>query len=539
MTEACDQDSEQYVLAFRDRLLAGELETEEELEAKGQLEEMAAYLAKSHLALRDGIAGIDFGAASAQYVRLSSNDEFALELYWASAWAANPPAWFHNWISKHPIDEAAFDILKFVLKKYEHEKMSDAEYNKLIQAVPIPGLVGSDGTIFSREKYGQLDDGWIIAVFNYILNLVHHHDIHKFGEPLTTVATMSAKDGTSDPTIGIIGDWGGGRYQEDGANGKVPSPAERVLADVSKQPLDYLIHLGDVYYAGTDGKVRFDAQSASEEQDNLVELWPDQGTGRNYTLNSNHEMYGAAQGYFQTALNNPKPLFHHQQGSSFFALRYPLDPNAGKGDSWLVLGLDSAYFSDTKNGPKMYMEGAIGADKLFSQDDKKQIKAIEQVCTGHSGPIMVMTHHNPCDTITTQTNVLYDQVVKAIGRAPTMWIWGHVHNCIVYNQMVIEADKQGPVISSITKSRCCGHGAVPFGPAWGLEKAQLPYVASTHDDAFPAGNPRVYNGYGTVTLHQDGGFTERYYEVRLPGQPGVEAWSKTWTGSELVADSCD
>lgn len=521
------------LLALRDKLLGGGLKTIEEIEALGQLQQLAAFLAQRHLELRQTLASVNLAAAPGQYVRLSGAQEFGMELYWASEWAANPPAWFQAWLNESLANRAAFDVLTFLLKFYEHEKMSKAEFDQLMQWAVSPGLVGNDGTIYGFAKYEQLDEGWMIAALNYVINIARPGDIVPFPTPALSVVPMSARSGSGDPVLGIIGDWGGGAYSEQGAGGRpVPSPAQRVLAAVKQERLDYLFHLGDTYYAGTAAS-RLGKDSANEEQDNLVDLWPDQGPGRNYTLNSNHEMYGAGQGYFGVALKQ-SGLFPQQVGASYFALSYPLQQ---AGQSWLVLGLDSAYYSDKENGTKMYMDGAIGSKK-FLDDHEQQMRAVAQLVRGHAGPIMVMTHHNPCDTITAQTNVLYDQVVGVIGRAPTLWIWGHVHNCIVYDQMIVQSG-QGPSIVSPTKSRCCGHAAIPFGPAWGLANADLPYVAETHDDLFPADNPRVCNGYGLVTLHRDGGFTESYYEVRKPGQPGALAWSKRWAAGELAATCAD
>lgn len=529
---ACDTN----IRDFKVNLLEGRLSTVEELAALADLKALGAYLAHSHLQLRTSLLSLDLASADGSYVRLSSKQEFGLTLYWASEWGDNPPAWFAQWIDQYPLYRDAFEVLQWVLLQYEQDKMPIGEYEALMLKVNDPGLVGDDGTIFGFGKYEQLDEGWMIAVLNYLINLVRPGDIYPFPSAPIQTATMSPSPAHSnaEPVLGIIGDWGGGAYKEQGAGGLIDSPAQRVLAAIEQENLDYLFHLGDVYYAGTDAS-RLGPDSKLEEQENLVYLWPDQGAGRNYTLNSNHEMYGAAQGYFRTALKD-SGLFDSQNNASLFALKYPL---AQAGQSWLVLGLDSAYFSDKENGISMYMEGAIGSNK-FLDWHKTQMKEIARLCAGHVGPIMVMSHHNPCDTTTFHTNILYDQVIAAIGRAPTLWLWGHVHQCIVYDHLTIHPNHpNGPVKRSPTKGRCCGHAAVPFGPAWGLETSLLPYVAGTHDDAFPQGNPRVYNGYALVTLHQDGGFTESYYEVRLPGQPAVEAWSKRWTARELVGETQD
>ncbi len=519
---AVNQEQRLAILKSFDKKMATDsLDDDSDIEIRQKLDSLAQLLATSHDELKQSSNLTGDAPDDAKYVRLSATQEFGLILYWASDWADNPPPWFEPWLHDHLLHEAAFDILKFVLKKYEHYKMSEAEHKALMRWAKTPGLVGNDGTIYGTDQYEQLDNRWMIAALNYVLNLVLNDVVRPFPNPGIEKQELSIKDGASnsEPVLGIIGDWGAGFYQEQGVDGPVPSPAERVIRDVEQQSIDYLMHLGDTYYAGTGGSSRLGPDSANEEQDNLVNVWPDQGEGRNFTLNSNHEMYGAAEGYFVTALGNSN-LFRHQKGASVFALTYPLKKDGQPtGKDWLVLGLDSAYFSDDENGIKMYMEGAIGANK-FLDEHRVQIKMIEELCSTHSGPIMVMTHHNPCDTITAKVNVLYEQVVKAIGDAPTLWIWGHVHNGIVYDEMIIEDEKQGPVLASPTKSRCCGHGAVPFGPAWGLSRqTNVRYFAHTHDDKFPQNVPRVRNGYALVTLHDDGGFTEQFYEVGSPETP--------------------
>ncbi len=532
---AADYTNTEAVRTFVNKLQNNEISNPRDLKIKEHLDELAKSLADKHQSLRDAVNAIDLDAHNASYIRLTTAEEFGLTLYLGTNWEDSPPEWFQKWLAESELHRLGFDILKSIMKDYEHYKMSQAEYDTLMKSASSPGLIANDGTYFGTGKYEQMDEKWMIAALNYVLNIVHSDDIYApFPNPVLTAAPLTLKPTSAhaEPVLGILGDWGAGFYNEpNGVGGTIPCPAQRVAADLSQHSIDYLIHLGDTYYAGTDGS-RLGPDSANEEQENLINVWPDQGTGRNYTLNSNHEMYGAAQGYFNVALRR-SGFFNQQNGASVFAMTYPLKIGGNPtGKSWLVLGLDSAYYSDKENGIKMYMDGAIGSKK-FLDEHKKQIHMIENICAGHKGPIMVMTHHNPCDTITTKTNILYDQVVSAIGRAPSLWVWGHVHNAIVYDQMIISDDK--PVfITSMTKSRCCGHGAVPFGPAWGLEgRGDIAYYAHTHDDQFPADVPRVKNGYALYTLHDDGGFTENFYEVGNPEKP---AFSKKWTPDQVYGN---
>ncbi len=442
--------------------------------------------------------------------------EFGFVLYWIH----NPPATILAYLAAHPLLKFVYDVL---LATAPPTQITTAEYEQLIAELGDYGEPWDDGTLYGRKyQYQQLDSRWMLAALNYAVNVIDPDLIHDFPNNQPAVIALTRKDGTdADPVIGIVGDWGTGYFPDEGG---AQCPAQRVMDQISSAgaspPIDYLIHLGDVYYAGTDLR-----PDPGEEQDNFYSLWPDQGAGRNWTLNSNHEMYGAASGYFDVALQ-PNGPFAAQNGMSYFAMTY---------GSWLVLGLDSAYYSDAANGMEFYMAGGIGTEAL-----PQQIGWLAQF-QSHQGPIMVMTHHTACDVPGKSATTLYAQVATALGRPPTLWYWGHVHNGIVYDQI----DESGTIP---TLGRCCGHGAIPFGNAWGLQDSEgnnLPnilYYAHTPDPDLPdtSGpkplNPRVRNGYALVTLQQDGGFSEAFYET---GESDP-VWQRSWSAAEVAAlsDGC-
>jgi len=417
--------------------------------------------------------------------------EFGFVLYWIHY----PPEEIQEWLNKHPVLDT---ILKILQTEAPSTRITQAEYNMVIGKIETTSVPWDDGTLIGSKKYEQLDPLWMLAALNYAINLVDPNSMAPFPNKPVYQGTLSRKAGrTGDPVIGIMGDWGTGYFKEE--NG-IPCSAERVLDDITKQEIDYLVHLGDVYYSGTDWR-----PIPGEELAHFLNIWPDQGAGRNFTLNSNHEMTGDDHGYFDQALSATSP-FRHQNGMSYFALTY---------GSWLVLGLDSAYYSDKENGDKLYMEGAIGTD-IFQQ----QIKWLSQF-RPHQGKIMILSHHNACDVTTAFTNLLFNQVHNALGRMPDLWYWGHVHNGIVYQQLFLG----NSMVYIPTKGRCCGHASIPFGNGWGLEQnSNVNYYAHTPDNQLPAGSPRVKNGYSLVTLHQDGGFTEAFYET---GKLSA-VWMKRW-----------
>ncbi len=97
------------------------------------------------------------------------------------------------------------------------------------------------------------------------------------------------------------------------------------------------------------------------------------------------------------------------------------------------------------------------------------------------------------------------------GDGPAYWYWGHIHDGIVYSNQ----SKAG----SAVKVRCVGHGAIPFGTAWGLEPLPNPrveYFAHTPID----GSIKVRNGFAIIELTNDGELTEKFYETTgTPGKP--------------------
>ena len=478
------------------------------------IEEINAYLKASEA---DTLALIAYLQNPKVVPRPPNNGdiEFGFVLYWIHY----PPPEVKKYLADSLALRLIYDVIKLLVPQ---TKITPEQYACLEDDFDGYGEPGADGTMYGKKKYQQLDKGWMLSFLNYMIN-VYEGSVTALPNLPTKPVALSAKDRnvSGGVVLGIVGDWGTGYYPDEGG---IHCPAQRVmeqLTDRNRSPVpDYLIHLGDVYYAGTDLR-----PPPGEEQANFYDKWPDQGTGRNFTLNSNHEMYGADSGYFDVALAQPK--FSGQQGMSYFAMTY------GK---WLVLGLDSAYYSDAYNGRHMYMYGAIGADGFTRQCDwLKQFRSWQ-------GPIMVMTHHGAADTITAEVYPLYTQVVAALQRAPTLWYWGHVHNGIVYNKLY--TSKTAPKMFSFTKGRCCGHGAIPFGKAWGLEDASgkqdpnVAYFAHTPDIKLPntigplPPNPRVRNGYALVTLQADGSCSEAFYETDIVGP----VWQNSWTAAELAAE---
>lgn len=331
-------------------------------------------------------------------------------------------------------------------------------------AKPLPQTVAElqtqvmkDGTLLGCRQWELLDLRWSEALLNWIENLRKHAT---FG---TTPALIEIADNV---LLDMAGDWGTGYFQ--------PNSAAQRVADLIKQDQpDFTVHLGDVYYAGT----------GSEENADLAD-WP-MGRQASFSLNSNHEMYSGAHGYFAEIA----ALFPKQQGTSYFALF---------NSHWLIVGLDSAYAADEMN---LYMDGNLNPPQ---QQWLKDLVASK----GQGRKIMVLSHHQGLDISGQQQTALYKQVVAALGRVPDYWYWGHLHNGICY------APKDGMY------GRCIGHGAIPYGVTRELKgnpQVLWSETLSADDPNYPL---RVRNGYVRVKL------SGSQISEDFIGETGAVSWSR-------------
>lgn len=330
-------------------------------------------------------------------------------------------------------------------------------------------LVLKDGTIIGFRKYEALDHHWLGAFWNYLLNLLPWNPLAPFGD--TPYHGPLLANDKAEVTIAIIGDWGTGYYDDHGN----PSAAQNVYERLNTLDPDYIIHLGDVYYSGTADN----RHPPNEERDNLLHPWGKTPPKTSFTLNSNHEMYGAADGYFgvATAKNTP---FSHQLSTSYFALEF---------GNWVLLGLDSAYYS----GSLLYMNGALGQPDHTEQ--AKFIRKLREEGKLAGKKIIILTHHNGLEYDGTwgSSRSLWRDVAMALGRNPDYWYWGHVHLGAVYKPAALSG------LDGTTKARCIGHSAIPYGDPWGLAAAGATVEWYEHDGR-PTGHRRVRNGFALLTL---------------------------------------
>jgi hypothetical protein len=346
-----------------------------------------------------------------------------------------------------------------------------------------PGVVASDGSLVSTTYYAVADLAWALAMVFFLTHIDYQATF------ATTPNTINISNQES-LSIAIFGDWGTGPWQD----GSYSAPATLVGTAITNVGADISIHLGDVYYAG----------QGWEETDNLLPAFP-RGSKGNFTLNSNHEMYDGGFSYFGTALANP--LFALQQNTSYFAITF---------GNWVIIGLDSAFYSSYEN---MYMDGVV--------TDPAQLSFIKGLRIKNDQKVLVLTHHPGITGDGSAVTPLFQQIYTALGnRYPDYWYYGHIHNGMVYNEQNAVTKNYKTPSGAVPRLRCSGHASIPFGNAYSFaNNRNIRYYPKT-----PMPNPdskqgnRVLNGYAVLVLTPNGVGGESFYEV-APNGTVRPAWS--------------
>lgn len=367
------------------------------------------------------------------------------------------------------------------------DSMSRIDTGKLF--TPFYGVplqkVTSHGSLNLEMPFANLDIGWAMSTIAEVLRKAGIIPTHPFKNTPAAIEGLDEKD---DLTIAIIGDWGTGHW----ADGACDCPAKLVaqaIRNMNPQP-DILLHLGDVYYAGRP----------AEETNRFLLDFPAIASGLHFTLNSNHEMYSGANGYFGKALSHYS--FQAQQSSSFFSIKYK---------NYRLVGLDTAYFDTSL---------MIGKGAISSSANQSQVEFLQNLGLKANEKLIIFTHHNCLPYEGTSVEPLYAEVQKALSRNPDYWYYGHIHAGIVYGDGWANENPAYKCPSgNYPGIRCVGHSAIPYGRGCltNDEKtvrhfASTPYKANT----CRAADCRVLNGFATIRLTNKG-IEEKMYEVDANG----------------------
>jgi len=318
-------------------------------------------------------------------------------------------------------------------------------------------------------KDGNCDPGWAEASLKYEEFLLSKGTI-----PYRVYQNMSdfvIDDKLPDNArVAIVGDWGTGQ-----------DTAKTILAQIARKNPDVVIHMGDVYYSGTDFEMENYFYNIWNESLDLTKI-------PTFTLAGNHDMFCGGAPYY-------KLIDQLGQPASYFCLR---------NDNWQFLAMDTGlHDSMPESNVPTYLEDtevAWIADKIQNRGSRRTV---------------LLSHHQlfaANEAICGQSvNDHLNQQLSPLLPSVDMWLWGHEHNLVIYQKYM------GVL------ARCIGHGAFPVGlseiPAT-PEFPDVPMVPLRLGD-----NGTFYNhGYAimdlagntaTLSYYQDTDETEPQYTETL------------------------
>jgi len=261
----------------------------------------------------------------------------------------------------------------------------------------------------------------------------------------------------SNARVAIVGDWGTGQ-----------EAAKTVLAQIARKHPDVVIHMGDVYYSGTD----------FEMQNYFYKIWQqtlDLSKTVTFTLSGNHDMFCGGAPFY-------KLIDQLGQPASYFCLR---------NDDWQFVAMDTGLHDDKPDGSvPTYLEDTEVAwvtDKIQNRGGRRTVllshhqlfAANEDICGGS-----VNAH-------------LLQQLTPLLPDVD-LWLWGHEHNLVIY-------EKYLGVLA-----RCIGHGAFPVGLSEIPETPKYPDVPMA---PVRLGNNGIFYNHGYAIMDLAGkSATISYYQ---------------------------
>jgi len=291
------------------------------------------------------------------------------------------------------------------------------------------------------ERFGSTDPGWIevaIDAFGTLLEgkapFVSHVNLGDFMSPIRDQCTVA-----------LVSDWGADN-----------DPAIHVRDQIAALKPDYVIHLGDIYYAGQDN-----------EAESFLGHWPFPSHA-SFALNGNHEMYSGGRAYFEKVL----PAF--TQPASYFGLY---------NQNWQFLGLDTAYIDHRLTSPE---DSRLDHQFAWLIDKLKDPARASIVLTHHQPFSAYQPEHDNAAQLRDDITRIYEHV----GPDPIYgWFFGHEHKCTIYDDSY-----------SSYRARLIGHGCIPHLIPDPATDPPIPYLA-TNRTPRPDASGYAISGFALLRLN--------------------------------------
>lgn len=333
----------------------------------------------------------------------------------------------------------------------------------------------ADSRLYQGELRKAVCDvaGWSECLTTYLeYKALLEHPIYRPNQnPVFSLGTKTR--------LAMIGDWGTGE-----------DVARNVLEQIAVLKPDVLIHLGDIYYAGTKDEAR----------NNFLDICHSiLGDIPCYSLCGNHDMYSGGAGYYWL-------LDQIGQKASYFCL---------KNDDWMFIGMDTGFHD---NNP---LNISTNMTKLVSEHGWSEAAwHLDQIKSAGSRKLVFLSHHqlfSPFSSVGSVDGVAYaynpnlNEAFASVLPRVEWWFWGHEHTFGVF----------APYIG-LRRGRCVGASAVPvfsdqqqYATASGLKTLDGLPMPGWNPDGVLGTSANMYNNCFAMMTLNGGSATVDYYEVPL------------------------
>ena len=319
--------------------------------------------------------------------------------------------------------------------------------------------------------------------------------------PLVSRSDTETPDDVNEIRLSLAGDWGTGTRE-----------AESVAENMLKFDPHYTIHLGDVYYVGSDSEVREHCLKESLPGDPFTPVdWPHGSLG-SFALSGNHEMYSNGSGYFghflpTLGMGPSKSKIDKPQRASFFCLH---------NSHWMFLGLDTGY--NSVGWASIFSLCKLETALMTWLEDRVRPQEFE-------GSIVLLTHHQCFSNFERGYGRPARQLRKFFKNRSVLWFWGHEHRFAIYGKH--QACGGVPAFA-----RCIGHGGMPVSLGSPSKFRGAPLVLYDEREYLKLSKSKVgFNGYANLKC-QGATLEIEYYTLKrdLRAEPTLVA-SETWESS--------
>ncbi len=366
-----------------------------------------------------------------------------------------------------------------------------------------------ENQIESEFNSSPCDPGWLTALKAW---LVFYWDGKPplYNPPTAAAVPIALPPAGADGSlrVGILGDWGTGEPE-----------ALAVLDQLMQLNPDLIVHLGDIYYAGTIDECRTNflapIQAARQKYGRNIPV---------YTIPGNHDYYSGGAGFYGMIplLNQNAPNATVQE-FSFFCLQ---------NDNWQLECMDTGFNDHNLEHVADDITHLLREEAAWHE---------QQLLAAGSRKTILMSHHQLFSSFATigasgtsyqnpyLTQNLQDWRAAGVSNI-VAWLWGHEHLLEVY--AAPSTDPAGlPVLG-----RCVGHGAFPvFNNTGDYTKQQASPIELQEASGFPGGYVQtaddglVYaSGFAMLTLGAATGKAD-YYQVIFDGDISAATSKILWT----------